>query len=502
MQLKLFPLEPRLSKSKFISGLQCHKRLYLEIHSPEDATEPDEETQAVLDNGTDVGELARGIFPGGALVEPGRLNLTLALRRTTELLADPRVPAIFEATFKFDNVLVRVDILERLSKESWRLIEVKASTRTKRVHLDDLAIQAYVLAGSGVHLETACVMHVNRDYVYRGGELDLKQLFVQHDLTQEVFSLAAELPDHLRPMKEMLVAFSPPDIEPGRHCYTPYGCPFWDFCTRDKPARWIFHLPGTKRSFEKLTDLGIHEIDAIPEGFKLSGTQQRMKDNMEWIGPALKTALRTARYPIHHLDFEAFMTAVPVYRGTRPYRPIPFQWSNHIETEDGVLRHEQYLSTDRRDPREELALALLASVGREGSICVYSGYEWRTLMELAELMPGLKRALSTVATRLWDLLPIIRQHYYHPEFNGSFSIKSVLPALNASLDYRNLEIRDGGLASLQYTRMVFGQTDGADRARIRESLLEYCKRDTLAMVEIRRALLRKAAAVGQGSEAL
>src|SRR5207247_661039 len=127
------------------------------------------------------------------------------------------------------------------------------------------------------------------------------------------------------------------------------------------------------------------------------------------------------------------------------------------------------LSTDRRDPREELTLALLASVGREGSICVYSGYEWRTLMELAEGMPGLKRALSTVATRLWDLLPIIRQHYYHPEFSGSFSIKSVLPALNASLNYRSLEISDGGLASLQYTRMVFGQTDSAARARIRDS---------------------------------
>jgi predicted RecB family nuclease len=499
MQLKLFPLEPRLSKSKYVSGLQCHKRLYLEIHSPELATEPDQETQALLDNGTDVGELARRLFPRGVLIEHDHGNLTRALRRTAELLADPRVPALFEATFKYDNVLVRVDILERLSKETWRILEVKASTRTKRVHLDDLAIQAYVLAGSGVHLEAAYLIHLNRDYVYNGGELDLKQLFVRHDLTAEVLSLTAQVPDRLRAMKEMLVAFSPPEIEPGRHCSSPYECPFWDYCTRGKPARWIFYLPGTKRTFDKLAEQGIHEIDAIPEGFKLSGTQKRMKDNTEWIGPALKTTLETARYPIHHLDFEAFMPAVPVYRGARPYRAIPFQWSNHIETEDGVLRHEQYLSADGRDPREELTLALLASVGREGSICVYSGYEWRTLMELAEVLPSLKRALSAVAVRLWDLLPIVRQHYYHPQFSGSFSIKSVLPALNASLGYGNLEIREGGLASLQYSRMVFSPIDGTERARIRASLLEYCKRDTLAMVEIRRALLRKASRAEQGA---
>jgi hypothetical protein len=292
-------------------------------------------------------------------------------------------------------------------------------------------------------------------------------------------------------MKEMVAAFSPPDMEPGLQCHTPYECPFWDHCTRDKSARWIFYLPGPKRTFEKLAEQGIEAIDAIPEGFKLSRTQQRMRDNVEWIGPELKTALQTARYPVHHLDFEAFMPAVPVYRGTGPYRAIPFQWSNHIETEDGALRHEQYLSADRRDPREELALALLASVGREGSICVYSGYEWRTLMELAESLPALKRALFAVAGRLWDLLPIIRQHYYHPEFNGSFSIKSVLPALKPSLDYGNLEIRAGGLASLQYSRMVFAAVDAGERAHIRASLLEYCKRDTMAMVEIRRVLLRK-----------
>ena len=250
-------------------------------------------------------------------------------------------------------------------------------------------------------------------------------------------------------------------------------------------------MPGPKRTFDRLAEQGVHTIDTIPGGFKLSDTQQRMKDNVEWIGPDLRAALQAVRYPVHHLDFEGFMPAVPLFPGTRPYQTLPFQWSNHTEHEDGIVRHEEYLCANAGDPREELALALLRSVGRQGSICVYSGYEWRILMDLADALPRLKRELSAVAARLWDLLPIVRRHYYHPGFEGSFSIKVILPALAPSLDYSNLEIADGGLASLEYYRMAFGKTDAAEKTRIRASLLEYCKRDTLALLEIRKILLQK-----------
>jgi hypothetical protein len=486
------PAPPRLSKSKYLSGLQCHKRLYLEIHSPELAGDVDEQTQGRLEMGIEVGRLARQCFPGGMLVDADRLGIPDALERTAALLADPAVPAIFEGLFEFDGVLARLDILERVSGDTWRIVEVKSSTKVKDEHLDDVAVQGYVLSGAGIHLKGVQLMHLNNGYLYLGGELDLGELFLREDVTKAAAGLQDQVPMRLAAMRKLLTAPSPPTIEPDHHCSQPVECLFWQHCTQDKPPRWVFHLPGGKKPFQELVSRGIQTIDEIPAGFKLTGIQQRMKDNVEWVGPGFKVVLATVRYPVHHLDFETFMPAIPKYPDTRPYQTIPFQWSNHVLARDGQVRHDAYLCTERKDPREKFAQTLLESVGEEGSVCVYSGYEKRILTELAACLPKLKARLDRVIERLWDLLAIIKGNYYHPEFAGSFSIKSVLPALVPALDYGDLEIREGSMASLQYFRMIFEVTDEAEKARIRTALLQYCERDTLAMVELRNALLSKA----------
>lgn len=488
---------PRLSKSKFLSGVQCLKRLYLEIHHPGLATPPDASTQAILDIGTEIGRLAQQYFPGGVLVKAGFRQREAAVAETAALVHNPSIPSIFEGAFEYDGVLVRVDILERVRSSegtpaSWRLIEVKSSTRVKDVHLDDLSVQSHVVQGVGVNLEATCLMHIDTGYLYHGGEVDLQALFAVKNMSEPVMLRRELVKERLSVMKSTLLKSDPPGIEPGQHCHAPYECPFWAHCTKEKPSRWIYHLPGKKEVVNQLVQQGITTIDDIPDGTRLSDAQRRVKDNVEWISPKLGHMLRSVTYPVHHLDIETVMLALPRFPLTRPYQPIPVQWSNHIELESGELSHQEFLHSEASEPRQRWALALIESLGESGSIVVYSAYEEAIIRQLAVTFPEFKTAFKAILKRLWDLLPVIREHYYHPDFNGSYSIKSVLPAVVPSLGYDDLAIQAGGQAAAEYYRMVFVETDWVEQAALRESLLRYCARDTLAMVELRRVLEEKA----------
>lgn len=496
-QLSLPVATPRLSKSKFLAGLQCHKRVYLEVHDSHLASPPDPSTQAMLDMGTEIGERARHRFPGGVLIGESYRQREAALAHTAAVLADPTVSAVFEGAFQYDGVVVRVDVLERVDRADgvppgWRLIEVKSSSRVKDIHLSDLAIQRYVLQGAGLDVTAACLMHVNTQYLYSGGELDLDALFAVQDVTELVAARGLDVPARLAELQRVVSEAEPPAVEPDHHCHSPYECPFWAHCTKEKSARWIYHLPGSLKIVPELTKQGVTTIDDIPAGVRLSEIQRRVKDNVEWVSPKLKRALEAVEYPVHHLDFETIMPGIPCYPDTRPYEPVPVQWSNHIEDEPGRWRHQDYLHVEASDPREVLTEALLTSLGSAGSICVYSPYEQSILERLAERYPSMRAELNRVIRRLWDLLPVIRDHYYHPAFGGSYSIKTVLPAVVPSLGYGDLDIQEGGSAAQEYYRMVFKETDWVKRETTRHALLEYCKRDTLAMMELRRGLWEKA----------
>ena len=257
----------RLSKSRFLSGSQCDKRLYYEVFCSEYASKIDNQRQAMLDMGTEIGDTARLCFPGGQLVSESYRQSSAALERTAKLIADPEVPAIFEAAFQYAGTLIRVDILERSGGQSWSLIEVKASSRVKAIHKLDLAVQAYILQGSGIVLSQVCLMHMNRHYVFQGGEVDLQSLFVREDLTEEVLPRLSKIPGQLDHFRQILSKDSPPDIPPDSHCHTPYECPFWDHCTKEKSERWVFYLPGAKDVVKRMMKQGIEHIDEIPVSY-------------------------------------------------------------------------------------------------------------------------------------------------------------------------------------------------------------------------------------------
>ncbi len=484
-----------LSKSKFIAGLQCLKRLHLMCYQPRLARKPDEKQRAIFAQGHEVGELAQERFPGGVLVEESNLQHQKAVSSTLELISDRKVPAIFEAAFTFGNIRVRADVLERLPQNRWRMIEVKSTTGVKDQHHPDVAVQKYVLEGCGLEVPVASLMHLNREYVYDGNQLRLDSLFTITDLAEEIIPVSRELPGLLSVQWKALALEEAPYVEPGKHCAKPYLCEFFNVCNREPADDWVGHLPGIRAAaVEKLAALGIGSIHDIPDDFGLSNKQRiacrSVKQNKPYFGEEIRGELDQLEYPLYFMDFETCNPAIPRYAGMRTFDQIPFQWSVHVlKSPQDKLEHYEFLAVDKKDPREEFLTTLLEVLEGEGNIIVYNqSFEATRLKELARWFPGQADRIEQAQERMWDLLELIRNHVYHPDFKGSFSIKNVLPALVPEMTYDGMKVSEGAEAGLAYEKMISGNPSKKQKAWLRKSLLDYCRQDTLAMAELLKTL--------------
>jgi len=487
---------PILSKSRFLAGLQCPLRLWYQCYNPAVASELSPTQQAIFEGGHEVGRLATRLYPGGFLIGTDHLHHEEAVQATRAATNESEVRAIYEAAFLCDSIQVRVDILERSDDARWNLIEVKSSTSVKEIHLPDVAVQYHVLRGSDLAIARAGILHLNNQYVYNGRELDLRSLFSFSDQTEQVRSIQEIISLKLEDLRKMLSGNDPPEILPSRFCKSPYGCEFWQHCTRGMPEFWILNLSGIgQNTLHDLAALNIQDIRDIPEFFPLSVLQERVKkcviSQVEYISPALEAELKDVVYPIHFLDFETVSPAIPRYPYTRPYQSIPFQWSDHILFKDNTLKHRAYLYDQDEDPREEFVHTLLEALEERGTIFTYAGYEKMIIKELVEHLPQCCDRLRATLSRLKDFQALIRRHFYHPKFYGSFSLKCVLPALVSNMNYENLAIQEGSQASLEYLRMMDSSTPQKEKEKIKKALLAYCSRDTAAMVKIREELLKR-----------
>ncbi len=485
---------PLLSKSRFTAGLQCHLRLYRQCYERDLASPPDAAQQARFAAGTRVGVIARELRPGGVLVDEPAFNHDQAAERTRELLTRADVPAIYEAAFTEDDVRIRVDILARGAGESWDLIEVKSSTSQKDEHIPDMAVQLVTLQRAGVAVNRAGVGHINRDYVYPGGSYQADELFTVADVTDEASAYAKKVPDQLAAMRVALAGDAPPVVDIGRHCKTPYECEFLEYCRRGEPEWSIDELPRLRADrAQALRASGFRSILDIPASEQLTPTQETVRQAVTTrepqLGAGLLSALDRIVAPVHFIDFETMAPALPAYVGTRPYEMLPFQWSDHVLSADGTLTHAEFLAKGDEDPRKEFAETLIAQLAGAATVVVYSSFEQTRLRQLADALPDLRPALEAILSLSWvDLLQVVRSHYYHPDFHGSFSIKSVLPALVPEFGYGDLEIQQGELASLAFLEIVDPDTSAKRREQLRADLLAYCGRDTEAMVRIVDAL--------------
>lgn len=488
---------PGLSKSRYLAGLQCEKRLWMQAHARELATPPDAAKQAILDAGTEVGLRAHALFPGGVLVDEDYRDHEAAVARTAALLADASVPAIFEAAFTHDGVRIRVDVLERLDGGRFGLREVKSSTKTKKEHHPDVAVQLFVLEGCGLEVPSVELIHVDKEYVLDGDEIDWVRFFARSDLTQEARDALPDVGARVAALHGVLARTDAPEVAPWRQCTRPHDCEFMAHCQRGLPEDWVLRLPDLREGkASALRDLGADRIQQIPADFDLTAVQARVRAALvageRRVEAGLARALTDAGPPALYLDFEAIVSGFPLWPGTTPYQAIPFQWSLHRQDAAGSLHHAELLAEAGPDPRRALAEALLAAVEAhpELPVLVYSHYEKTTLRNLARALPDLAARLDAVRARLVDLLPIVRAHVYDAAFTGSFSIKRVAPALVPSFGYDGLDgIADGNAAQLAFASMATGRLTGAPAERARAALRTYCAHDTLALVHLHRALI-------------
>jgi len=478
-----------LSKSLYIRGLQCHKSLYLEKFQRDLKSETTAETQALFDSGHMVGEIAQGLFPDGVLIPyiEAKNGVAEQLRLTNEAVKNG-AKVIYEASFQYDGIFVKVDILHK-GHRGWEIYEVKGGTKLTPVYVDDAALQYYVLTGAGIKVIKTFISYINNGYV-RKGALDAQKLFISEDITKQVKEKQSFVIEQLKKQRRMLSG-KLPKIDIGPYCSDPYECDFCNHCWKHIPEDSVFDLreKGVDR-FALYAKRIIKQKDIPLDLLNKKQRQQvvaTVKKQNAVDKKKIREFLKTLSYPLYFLDFETFMSAIPLYDGLKPYQQIPFQYSLHYQKKKGgKLYHTEFLAKPGIDPRKPLLDKMLAEIPEDVCILTYNmSFEKGVLTELATQYPKHKKAIGKWIDNIQDLMVPFRQRdVYFWKFKGSYSIKNVLPVLVPQLSYEGLEIADGGAAMEAYHQMCAAKNNPEKLAQIRENLLAYCKLDTLAMVQI------------------
>ena len=481
----------KLSKSQYIRGLQCIKSLWLKKYKKDVLISTTSE--AIFETGNRIGELACELFPDGVEVAFTPNDYDAMFEKTQKLMVDG-IKNIYEASFSYDGIFAAIDILHINDDGSVEIYEVKSSTNVKDVYLDDVSIQYYILQGLGYNVKSANVVHINNSYV-RGDELEIEKLFCIVDVTDKVIELQYNIKEHLKNFDTFLQdKENEPKIDIGTHCLKPYECDALAYCWGHIPEYSIFDISRLRsdKKFEMYYKniINFEDIDDI----SLFSESQQVQIHSELTQKsiinkeAIKEFIDTLSYPLYHLDFETFQQAIPEWRGISPFMQIPFQYSLHVEQEDGSLIHKEFLAKEGIDPRYELAKRLVEDIPTDVTVLAYNmGFEKGVIRKLAAMFDEFATQLLAIHDNIKDLMtPFQKKDYYEPAMRGSYSIKYVLPALVPEMAqaYKELNgVQNGGDAMQTYAKLA-KMEDKEEVTRLREALLRYCELDTLAMVEV------------------
>lgn len=477
-----------ISKTRMMKGFRCTKAIYLNVFSPELEAPITPEQQALFDQGNAVGEEARKQFPGGVLVDNKPWDFIGSLKKTRSYIEDGS-QIIFEAAFEHNGCYARADVIKFSSEtKRWTIYEVKSSTKVKPEHIDDVGLQTWIIANAKLPIEQIYLLHLDPDCHYP----DLSNLFRKVDVTEKLREKYPSVLPRVTEIVSTLQSASAPAIDIGQHCLEPNECGFQAACWKEKniPEVSVFDLPQIRDKKWDFYKRGLIDLDAAPieelseiqrRALKAHTTGKRFVD-----ADGIKKALSAWKFPLVFLDFETINPALPRYRGCGPYEHVPFQFSAHIWPETGAaIEHREYLHCEPTDPRADLISPLLQScVGTGSVVTYYARFEIDRIKELIAFAPEHGESFGGIISRMVDPLPVIRDFIYDPGFKGSFSLKAVAPALlGNNFSYDGMLVSDGRTAQRGFEELIVC-SDPKRKEELRQGMLEYCRKDTLVMVEL------------------
>ncbi len=489
------------SKSKYCSFWQCPKITWLDKFKPEEK-EIDTSLAARLSTGNEVGDLAMTLFGNfvetTTLSEDNHLDYSAMIQKTADEVAKG-TENICEAAFSYNGLYCAVDILHK-EKGGYAIYEIKSSTHLNYIYLVDVAYQKYVLEKSGITVTGTYLVNINNKYV-RHGDINVKELFFIQDVSGLLQEEYDKIEENLKCADEILNNETEPNIDISDKCTSPYSCAYWKYCTKHLPTPNVFDVYrlGIGKKFKYYND-GIISFEELEKHGHLDYKQTRqidyyLHDKGTYIKKdGIKKFLDTLSYPLYFLDFETMQSVIPQFDGTRPYQQIPFQYSLHyIESEGAPLKHKEFLAESGENPLRAIAESLCANIPMNVCTLAYNKkFECGRIKELAEIFPDLSKHLLNIERNIKDLLvPFQKGYYYNKAMGGSFSIKSVLPAIfpdDPSLNYHNLDGVHNGSEAMTIFPLIKDMPK-EEQSIARKNLLKYCELDTFAMVKIWQKLI-------------
>jgi hypothetical protein len=458
-----------LTKSDFLLFLEAPRHLWAKKHDLIDQQTPSPFEINVMKQGYEVEALAKEYLE--------------------KYILKPDEDLIFQKTFTNNQFTVRTDILiHKPATESYDLYEVKSGTSVKKENIYDVTYQ-YLIVNEQIKIDQVLILHLNSEYI-RYSNLSLAELFIAENVTQKILDLKDEV-DKLRDIALQTVQIpSPAGTQP---CLNPKSCPCPDLCHPRLPEVSIFEIPRlSKRKKTELLNQGIIDIQDVPDSFKLNAKQHLIVDvaqsNQELINrEAIQKEFQHFTFPLYFLDYESFLSAIPMYDGYKPQQQMVFQYSLHkMESLNGDTRHTEHLAVTKDDPSKSLIKQLREDIGDAGTVFVwFKPFEMTRNKELAIIHPDYADFLEDLNERIYDLGDFINFGFYlHPEFKGSWSIKKVLPVMVPELSYDEMEIGKGDQAMMAWCELINDKLSIEETKKTKTALLAYCKLDTWAMVKI------------------